>query len=382
MIPTALLATSLALAVAPTATSDTTDSSQPVVYVVPMNGQMGTDIHPSIYEDIVDDAQDVRPDLVIFKLNAADVDTINHIQNDDRREAGMLGSFQDYEQMVKDIHTGMRKAGVDRDNMVVWVEDAYGIGAILAFSFPKMFMSDSPDARLGGLVVLRAFFSQNDADVQAKMEGAWMGTAEKFFMHGGRDADLPILHSMVLPEKQLYAKFDGRDVVFSEDSTGAVWSLDNSDERVASFDSDRAERVMLSEGSVESLEDLLFLLGYQDYVVNERGQKIFDTYKERWRRAFEQCQTLLRDAQEQESEGGVRGMGRAMNTYKKILGLARQYPAVEMRLQRDFGVSILGLEGKVKGIQKAIAEAKRSGRTGGSRGGRGRGGGLGGGLGG
>ena len=386
MTLTAFLATPLLLASSNVTTTDssvdaTSESVRPVVYVIPMDGQMGTDIHPSIYEEIIEDAQDIKPDLVVFKLNSADVDTIEHIQNDDRREAGMLGMFQDYEGMLKDIHTGLRKAGVKREEMVMWVDDAYGIGAIMAFGFPKMFMTDSPDTRLGGLVVLQAFFSQNDAEIQAKMEGAWMGTAEKFFMHGGRDSDLAILHAMAMPEKKLFAKFDGRDVVFSADSNGAVWTLDASNERVASFDSDRAERVMLSEGSVENLEDLLFLLGYQDYEVNEQGQEIFEKYKERWRKAFDQCQTLLRDAQTQEQEGGVKGMGRALNTYKKVLGLCRQYPAVEIRLGRDFGVRTLWLEGKIKGIQKAIAESRRGGRAG-SRGSgnrkRGGGGGLGG----
>lgn len=379
---TSLLAASMVMAPTSTPMGDVaSETAKPVVYVIPMDGQMGTDIHPSIYETIIEDAQTVKPDVVVFKLNSADVDTIEHIQNDDRREAGMLGMFQDYEGMLKDIHTGLRKAGVERDQMVMWVDDAYGISAIMAFGFPKMFMTDSPDSRLGGLQVLQAFFSQSDADVQAKMEGAWMGTAEKFFMHGGRDSDLAILHAMAMPEKRLYAKFEGRDVVFSADPSGAVWTLDGSGERVASFDSDNAERVMLSEGSVENLEDLLFLLGHQDYELNEQGQEMFEKYKERWRRAFEQCQTLLRDAEEQEREGGIKGMGRAMNTYKKVLGLARQYPAVETRLARDFGVQVLWLEGKIKGIQKAIAESKRNGRGGSSRGRSGksgRGGGLGG----
>ncbi len=379
---TSLLAASLVMAPTSAPTGDVaSETAKPVVYVIPMDGQMGTDIHPSIYETIIEDVQEVKPDVVVFKLNSADVDTIEHIQNDDRREAGMLGMFQEYEGMLKDIHTGLRKAGVDREDMVVWLDDGYGIGAILGFGFPKMFMTDSPDSRFGGLRVIQAFFAQNDADVQAKMEGAWMGTAEKFLMHGGREDLIPVLHAMVMPEKKLYAKFDGRDVVFSEDPNGAVWTLDSSTERVLNFDSDRAERVMLSEGSVENLEDLVFLLGHQDYEMNERGQEMFETYKERWRRAFEQCQGLLRDAAEQEREGGIKGMGRAMNTYKKVLGLARQYPAVETRLSRDFGVSVLQLEGKIKSIQKAIAESKRNGRGGSSRGRSGksgRGGGLGG----
>ena len=72
--------------------SDTTDRS-PVVYVIPLVGQMGTDIHPSIYEDVIDDVNEVKPDLVIFQLDSADVDNNFHIENDDRREAGIWGNI-------------------------------------------------------------------------------------------------------------------------------------------------------------------------------------------------------------------------------------------------------------------------------------------------
>ncbi|MCP4797840.1 MAG: hypothetical protein GY885_16940, partial [Phycisphaeraceae bacterium] len=44
-----------------------TESKVPVVYVVPMSGQMGTDIHPSIYDEVVKDVMEVQPDVIVYQ---------------------------------------------------------------------------------------------------------------------------------------------------------------------------------------------------------------------------------------------------------------------------------------------------------------------------
>ena len=41
-------------AVSSPAVANASDNRVPVVYVVPMNGQMGTDIHPSIYDKVIE----------------------------------------------------------------------------------------------------------------------------------------------------------------------------------------------------------------------------------------------------------------------------------------------------------------------------------------
>ena len=84
--------------------SDSSDRA-PVVYVIPMSGQMGTDIHPAIYEDVIKDANKVKPDLVIFQLDSADIDNNNHIQNDDRREMGIWGNIEVYRDLMMDLQT-------------------------------------------------------------------------------------------------------------------------------------------------------------------------------------------------------------------------------------------------------------------------------------
>ncbi len=48
----------------------------PGLYVIPMKGQLGTDIHPSIYEKVVEDIRAHQPDLLVFVMNCKDVDDL------------------------------------------------------------------------------------------------------------------------------------------------------------------------------------------------------------------------------------------------------------------------------------------------------------------
>jgi hypothetical protein len=51
---------------------DNNDLDLPTIYLVPMRGQMGTDIHRSIYEKVVEDIKLVKPDVVVYELNSKD----------------------------------------------------------------------------------------------------------------------------------------------------------------------------------------------------------------------------------------------------------------------------------------------------------------------
>ena len=74
----------------PAGESAVTESKVPVVYVVPMSGQMGTDIHPSIYDEVVKDVMEVQPDVIVYQLKSADIDNNFYLAgNDDRREFGL-----------------------------------------------------------------------------------------------------------------------------------------------------------------------------------------------------------------------------------------------------------------------------------------------------
>ena len=352
--------------------SETTDRA-PVVYVIPLSGQMGTDIHPSVYEDVIKDANEVKPDLVIFQLDSADIDNNFHIANDDRKEMGLWNEMETYRDMMMDLQN---KLPVDKDSQIMWIEDAVGASSLLALSWPTIYMSER--GRLWGLDAVQGFAAGwEDPDVRAKMYAAWVGIATGFPQAGGFPMELS--RAMIEPQHDLGVRFKGRDVVFSNDLKGTAWTIDSNPKAVARFDADSAEQVMLSKGTVENLDDLMFLLGHREYNEANSGVEIVDDYKETWRRTFERCESWLKDARDRQGGGTLADLGAAKASLEKVLRAGQRYPAVAVRLQRDYGIDLFNLETQIETMKRQIAEGRRNGRNSGRGSGRGRngGGGLG-----
>ena len=358
-----------------TAAEAATDAKVPVVYVIPFTGQMGTDIHPSIYEEIVEDVNEVDPDIVVFRLDSADVDRNFHIQNDDRREQGLWQNIEVYRDLMLDIKNGLN---VPEDKQIMWIEDAVGASTLLAMSWPTVYMTEG--GRLWGFDAVQRFADGwSDPDVRAKMYAAWVGIATGFPQAGGHP--IALSQAMIEPQHKLGVKFEGRDTIWSNDLQGTVWTIDGSDKGVAMFDSDSAENVMLSQGTVEDLDDLMFLLGYREFERAASGEELHERYVEDWRRAYERCDEWRKDIRDR-GGNSVADLGAQRGLWEKILGSMRRYPAVEARLQREWGMSAFDVETQIEQIKEAIRRARQNDRNGGSRGGnRGRngGGGLGGG---
>ena len=268
--------------------ANASDNRVPVVYVVPMSGQMGTDIHPSIYDKVIEDALKVNPDVIVYQLKSADIDNNFYLAgNDDRREFGMA-KIGEYRDLARALHQKLDA------RQVMWVEDSVGLGSLLALSWPEMYMSDG--ARLWGLArVSMMAAGWSDPDVASKMLNAWVGMGNGFLQLGGHP--LEIGWAMMRPEYALSASFKGRKVTWTNDTAGQ-WVVDSNDERVANFSASLAEDMGLSEGTVENLDDLMFLLGYREYDEVESGKDMVKKYVEDWRRTFDRCKSWYADAQQ------------------------------------------------------------------------------------
>ncbi|MDB4775885.1 hypothetical protein OAG62_02050 [bacterium] len=357
------------------AVASASDNRVPVVYVVPMSGQMGTDIHPSIYDEVIEDALKVNPDVIVYQLKSADIDNNFYLAgNDDRREFG-LAKIGEYRDLARALHQKLDA------RQVMWVEDSVGLGSLLALSWPEMYMSDG--ARLWGLARVSSMAAGwSDPDVASKMLNAWVGMGNGFLQLGGYP--LEIGWAMMRPEYALSASFKGRKVTWTNDTAGQ-WVVDSNDEGVANFSASLAEDMGLSEGTVENLDDLMFLLGYREYDEVESGKDMVEKYVEDWRRTFDRCKSWYADAQQKlgwaSGDEAIRYLGAAKTDLEKILRACKQYPAVAARWQQDYGMSILQLELQIEGIKDQIGDMRRGNRGSGRRGGNsGRGGGGGRGL--
>ncbi len=334
--------------------------SAPKIYVFPMQGQMGTDISPQLVDIMIKDIKKQKPDILVMQLKSADVDRNDYLRNDDPQEFGMP-MIEEYRDMVRKIHEDLPEIP-----QVMWIEDSVGFSSLIALGWPNMYMKS--DSRLWGLQnVARLAGGWTDPDVAAKMLAAWTGIGKGIIQVGGYPLELG--DAMIFPEKLLSVKFDGRSVHWLPDTTG-VWIVDGSNEGVVNFEATIAEDTLLSDGTADTLDDLMFLLGYREYSQVESGPKLAKQYVTDWRKALERCEELRGDIED--IEPTVSSLTKAKSSLEKILAAMKQYPAVATRLRTKQSDIEIMIDNVKKDIQR-VKDAEKGNRGGGGSGGGGRG---------
>ena len=148
-----------------------------------------------------------------------------------------------------------------------------------------------------------------------------------------------------------------------------MWVVDSSEKGATVFTAKLAEDTLLSDGTAENLDDLMFLLGYREYQRVDSGEKLFKKYKDDWRQAYEKCIEYLREAESADSPSQNKAL------LEKVVARMKSFPAVERRLQSE-GVSRLELEVAIEQLKEQSRQNRNSGGS--SSGGRsGKGGGFG-----
>jgi hypothetical protein len=355
-------------AAAPMAPAPSPDASfplvaKPKVYVVPMSGQIGTDVHVSIYKKIAEDIRKAKPDIILFHMDCYDIpkSLMLHDAEELKEERGMpdLDHIRDLVRLLREDLRDIPQA--------IWVEDAVGVSSIVALAWPNLYMSNK--ARFGAfsylISMIKASYSQED--VEAKMVAAYIGGIQGILEKGGYE--LALGNAIIQPEYVLSAHFEGRQVKFQNDLTGQ-WLIDNSKDRALYLRATLAEDVGISDGNADSIEDLMFLMGYREFEKIDSGEKMFKDYVEDWRRAMEKVKEYYNEAEEL-SGRDLKGAQQAKGLFEKALNLVERYPAVQSRL----GLDPVVLKIRIDQLQELITAAKKAEREGGGGGSGGRSGG-------
>lgn len=347
-----------------------TTASVPSVYVVPMKGQMGTDINVDVYQKVIEDIKQLKPDIVVIELDSQDTEDVL-FSTKGLEEEGLL-DFDEYRKLVQ-----LFRNELPGFRQVCWVHDSMGISSMVAMAWRDMYMK--PSARFGGLVVTRkmGFDQWQDEDVRGKMTAAFMAFVKSFLESGGYS--LVLAEAMILPKYTLSATWKGRDVEWSLNDKGE-YLVDGNDERTTEFRAKAAEDFCISRGTAESLDDLVLLLGFREYrVVDGQAGKLCAEYIQNWRRAYEEAKKLFEDYQQfmgwASGEDAVKYLGRAKSALERILTYMERYKAVEIRLAREFGATKRNLTIRIEQIKEQLRALKNSGGGGGGGGGIRRGGG-------
>lgn len=366
ILPLFLAVVPVALAAPPSPLqADQKDPSKPPkIYVVPFGldgkGQMGADIHSSIYETVVKDIKAKKPDIIVFSLDSAERGRREYsgAERDSLGERGVNNS----EDMRKTL--GLFKKDVGDIPQVMWVQDSVGFGTLLAFAWPNMYTKS--DARLWGLAKVSMQAKSNDREVERKWLAAAMSIANGFLESGGHPAVIGT--AMMDPERMLSVSFKGRQFDWTGDRKG-TFLIDGDPNRVANFDARSAEDFGLSDGSADSLDELMFMMGYRAYddslvKANQDGTKIVGDYIAAWRKAWEESQASFGEFERLASSSDPKDLAKARKALEAVVASMDRFPAVELRWRMK-GFSKPQAEGMLKQLKEKGKPAKGGSRGGG-----------------
>ncbi len=342
---------------------DDTATDVPTLYLVPLKGTMGTDIHRDIYEKVVEDILIHKPDVVVFVLDSAEYADLML-----RGESEGVFDIGEYRSLVS-----LLKSELADYRQVLWIKDSVGLSSMMALAWDEIYMS--PDARFWGMeaVIERSGADKwSDDDIRAKMSAAYTAYAKSFLEYGGHSMELA--DAMMWPEKKLSASFRGREVVWALNDLGE-FVIDNDDEKTLALRAKAAEDLLISNGTIDSLDDLAFLLGYREYrEIDGKGSALVDTYVEKWRAQYDRTKELWADYGQHlgwaSGDETRKWLGKAKHDLEQIVKAMTRYKAVETRWLTDIGQTKLGLVIEIEKLTEQIRALKsRRGNYGGGGGG-------------
>ena len=145
--------------------------------------------------------------------------------------------------------------------------------------------------------------------------------------------------------------------------------IDNDDEKTLTLRAKAAEDLLISDGTVESLDDLTFLLGYREYRELDGAVSIVEDYVKKWRATYDKTEELWADYHQHRGWASGRDsrkyLSRAKRDLEQIIRAMARYKAVETRWQTDQGVTKLSLEIEVEKLREELRALRGSRSSGG-----------------
>ncbi len=353
----------------------TTDSGKRV-YIVPMEGQFGTDILPEIYEPIIEDIKEANPDVIVFRIKTAALngdEGFSDIVEGERGRQRPLGDNTDF-YMVRDLR---RQFGIELDDyeQMLWVENANGILGIMAFGWKDMVMS--PRATIGDLAVwYRMMKSRASGDnVFGKYYDAMLGILEGVAKRGGwtQPDRKPLWEGMADPRQQLSTTWVGRRAIFYANTNGDL-IIDNSADyppTLLSIDADTAEDLLVTKGVVRDMDDIAMLMGWPRYEVIGDAKDVTSAHHKQWKALLERAKGAMKAYQEGLQSGDVQGLSTSQRALKQLQGIERSNPAMPFAFRQNRIPSGVQIQVLLDRIDQQIRDVRNGGGNRGGGGGRG-----------
>ncbi len=346
-------------------TDDSIDPDAVPVVLLNLDGRFGINISKTPVREALEAVERTEAEYVIVKL--------------DCRE-GNVWSLQDVFDVFREyIHDKWEDSGPD---VVFWVETALEGAGLLPFVDEDIYFTR--DGIMGGITNFDDEIKKVNATdmIKAKWISATMGHVEGIAIRGGYDTRL--VKAMVIEEYVLSVDLVGGQPVYHEDTSGEFLLTDSGQGEfedgissggtlagsmirndVLNLDDEMAYRLRVSDGTADTVEQLMDLLGVRKFrLIDGLPQKKIA----RWSEGIERDVPRIRDRLEeiQRRRGQVRGdypertrlRGSILREIEQVMALVRRYEEV-LDPGQGFMMRLQLLHDEIKREQKIDNESQR-----------------------
>ncbi len=282
---------------APTQPAKTDGSSTDVkkknIYIIDMSGEFGVDVTQTPIRAAVKDAMRNQAEVIICVLDCKPADDNGTPASAEERFDEIFRSEVVTPIFVEEIPRDWKP----KPRVVFWVKNAVGGSAMLPFVCPEVYMSK--DAIWGGIGYLTSQFEGvGNAVVQHKQYSLRIGHAQGWANTGGYNPNL--INAMAAAPYVMSYKITGDKVEFFErmpdplkgevlltdDGVGSnrdtiKETLENKGNDCLTLTPKVARDIRVSKGTVETIDELIFNLGYErtGSIVAGRSKSIMEGWK-------------------------------------------------------------------------------------------------------
>lgn len=314
------------------------------VYIANLSGQFGRDISETPIRNAVEDAYRNGAQVIVFvvdsewKLNPLEEAPDDAAAFDQLFRADTI--FPIFREEIPRMF--------DEDPKVVfWVKKAMGGACFLPMVSPNIYFHQ--DAKMGGVGNLTTMFgSTGDEVVRQKQISLRLATAKGAAIEGGYDTK--IVEAMTMIEKVFSFRLEGGKPVIVErlpdPSLGEILLTDDGLEAnedtieqlarsqgndVLTIDATLAQKLQVSDGTVNTDEELLYALGLSrsSVRVDQNADKIMQQWSDGVTNAERRLRKLAQEYQGIQVQGEyserTRARGQQRRTLEEMQGILRRY---------------------------------------------------------
>lgn len=312
-------------------------SNKKIVYHIKLDGQLGRDFNVTPLRDAVDAAKSMEPDYLLIEVD-------NLWRFGDSAKEGHFDEFRVADELEPVLRQNIQSHWQKRPQLVVWVKNAMGGAAFIPFFTSNVYFAS--DGRMGGIGDLGDLFgSMGDEVVRDKQKSLRLARAKGMAIPNGYDERL--VEAMTWRSYVLYYTMEGgKPKYHTEPVPGAELLTDSGEgefedtmqQRVRgegndalSLKAELAQKLGVSKGTADSVEDLMFYLGILDNyeLVSDRPERIMKRWSDTIDRLEQEIPALFREFNEINVGGDYdqrkQARGARMNILRKIIQRVERY---------------------------------------------------------